>query len=172
VSGLRIAYQRVGHGPPLVLAHGFVGDGRGTWGRQLEALSDEYTVVAWDGPGTGASTDPPAEFRLPQFADCLAGFVAELGLEHPHVAGLSFGGAMALELYRRHPAVPRTLVLAGAYAGWAGSLPPAAVAERLRSSLEAADLPPDEFVQLMLPSMFSPAATPDRVAAFGLPESF
>ena len=102
MAGLRIAYERAGHGPPLVLAHGIVGDARGTWGAQLEALSDESTVVAWDGSGTGRSADPPDGFRLPEFADCLAGFVAALELRHPHVAGLSFRGAMALELYRRH----------------------------------------------------------------------
>jgi pimeloyl-ACP methyl ester carboxylesterase len=166
VAGLRIAYHRAGRGPPLVLVHGFVGDAGSTWGRQLEALSDDFTVIAWDGPGAGRSADPPAWFRLPQFADCLAGFVAELRVAHPHVAGLSFGGAMALELYRRHPAVPRSLVLAGAYAGWAGSLAPETVAERLRFCLEVADLPPDDFVQSMLPSMFSRSAAPERVAAF------
>ncbi len=166
VAGLRIAYERAGHGPPLVLVHGFVGDARGTWSGQLEALSADFTVVAWDGPGTGRSADPPAWFRLPEFADCLAGFVAAVGLRHPHVAGLSFGGAMALELYRRHPAVPRTLILASAYAGWAGSLAPEAVADRLRFCLDVADLPPDDFVELMLPSMFSRSAAPERVAAF------
>jgi pimeloyl-ACP methyl ester carboxylesterase len=166
VAGLRIAYERAGHGPPLVLVHGFVGDARGTWSRQLEALSDDFTVVAWDGPGAGRSADPPVSFRLPEFADCLAGFVVALGLRHPHVAGLSFGGAVALELYRRHPAVPRTLILADAYAGWAGSLSPEAVADRLRFCLEVADLPPDDFVESMLPSMFSSSAAPERVAAF------
>jgi pimeloyl-ACP methyl ester carboxylesterase len=166
VGGLRIAYERAGHGPPLVLVHGFVGDGRGTWGTQLEALSDEFTVVAWDGPGAGRSEDPPEWFRMPDFADCLAGFVAALGLRQPHIAGISFGGAMALELYRRHPAIPRTLVLAGAYAGWAGSLPPDVVTERLRFCLDAAALPSDEFLAAMLPSMFSPSADPERVAGF------
>jgi pimeloyl-ACP methyl ester carboxylesterase len=166
VAGLRISYERAGHGPPLVLVHGFVGDARSTWGHQLEALSDEFTVIAWDGPGAGRSADPPDWFRLPHFADCLAGFVAELGLGRPHVAGLSFGGAMALELHRRRPAVARTLVLAGAYAGWAGSLSPEAVAERLRFCLDVAGLPPDGFVEMMLPSMFSPSAAPERVAAF------
>jgi pimeloyl-ACP methyl ester carboxylesterase len=166
VAGLRIAYERAGHGPPLVLAHGIVGDARGTWGRQLEALSDDFTVVAWDGPGAGRSADPPGWFRMPEFADCLAGFVVALGLRHPHVAGISFGGAMALELYRRHPAVPRTLILADAYAGWAGSLSPEAVADRLRFSLDVADLPPDDFVESMLPGMFSSSAAPERVAAF------
>lgn len=36
----------------------------------------------------------------------------------PHVGGISFGGALALELYRHHLPVPATLVLASAYAGW------------------------------------------------------
>lgn len=163
---MRIAYERAGQGPPLVLVHGFVGDGRSTWASQIDALSDEFTVVAWDGPGAGRSADPPEWFRLQDFADCLADFVAALGLRRPHIAGLSFGGAMILELYRRHPTVPRTLTLAGAYAGWAGSLPPEAVADRLRFCLDAAALPPEEFAAAMLPSMFAPSADPARVASF------
>ncbi len=166
VAGLRIACERAGHGPPLVLVHGIVGDARGTWGHQLQVLADDFTVVAWDGPGTGRSADPPGWFRMPEFANCLAGFVAALGLRHPHVAGLSFGGALALELYRRHPGVPRTLILADAYAGWAGSLSPEAAADRLRFCFAVADLPPDDFVESMLPSMFSSSAAPERVAAF------
>ena len=59
VGGLRIAYERAGAGPPVVLLHGFVGDGRSTWQGQIADLSDEFTVVAWDGPGAGRSADPP-----------------------------------------------------------------------------------------------------------------
>lgn len=113
VEGLRIAYERAGAGAPLILLHGFVGDSR-EWRRQIDGLSHEFTVVAWDAPGAGRSSDPPESFRMPDYADCLAGFVGALGLERPHVVGLSFGGALALELYRRHPAIPMTLVLAGA----------------------------------------------------------
>ncbi len=57
-------------------------------GRQLAGLSDEVTVVAWDAPGCGGSSDPPETFRLPEYADSLAQFVNRLGLERPHVAGL------------------------------------------------------------------------------------
>jgi hypothetical protein len=46
-GGHRIAYERKGEGPPLVFLHGYVGDRR-TWRRQIEDLSDEFTVVAWD----------------------------------------------------------------------------------------------------------------------------
>jgi pimeloyl-ACP methyl ester carboxylesterase len=84
VDGLNIAYER----------------------RQIEGLSDEFMVVAWDAPGAGRSSDPPEWFGMAGYADCLAGFVERLGLEKPHVAGLSFGGALALELYRRHSPNP------------------------------------------------------------------
>ena len=57
VHGLHIAYERAGSGPVLVLLHGYVGDGPTTWRRQLDALSAEFTVVAWDAPGAGRSTD-------------------------------------------------------------------------------------------------------------------
>ena len=38
MGGLRIAYERAGQGEPLVLVHGYVGDGRSCWRRQVEAL--------------------------------------------------------------------------------------------------------------------------------------
>src|SRR5260370_16278813 len=40
-------------------------------------------------------------------------------------------GALALELYRRHPTIPAALVLAAAYAAWSASLPPAVLDQRL-----------------------------------------
>lgn len=167
VDGLRIGYERVGHGPPLVLLHGYVGDGPTTWRLQLEALSDEFTVIAWDAPGAGTSADPPALFGMAQYADCLAGFIAALTLGRPHVAGLSFGGALAIELCRRHPAVPSTLVLASAYAGWRGSLPPEVAEERLHQALMLADLSASEFTDVLLPTMFSATTPQTFVDEFG-----
>ena len=58
-----------------------------------------------------------------------------------------------------------TLVLAGAYAGWTGSLGQAAAQERLRRSEGAASLP-GQFVAAMVPSMFSVSAPPDCVEEF------
>jgi pimeloyl-ACP methyl ester carboxylesterase len=143
VGGLRIAYERAGSGPALVLLHGYVTDGPTTWRHQLDNLSDEYTVVAWDAPGAGRSCDPPAHFAMADYADCLYSFVDGLGLGRPHVAGLSFGGALAIDLYRRHPAVARSLILVSAYAGWAGSLPANVAEQRLRQAFVLADLSPE-----------------------------
>jgi pimeloyl-ACP methyl ester carboxylesterase len=79
---------------------------------------------------------------MPDYADCLASFVDTLGLA-PHVVGPAFGGTLALELYQRRPTLLRSLVLASSYAGWAGSLPPDDVAERLERVLRESKLPPE-----------------------------
>jgi pimeloyl-ACP methyl ester carboxylesterase len=121
-NGLELAYERVGSGPLLVFVHGAATDAR-MWRPQLAALADEFTVVAWDEPGSGRSSDVPADFSLADYAGCLAALIETLGLGPAHVAGLSWGGTVALELYRRHPALVATLILADTYAGWKGSLP-------------------------------------------------
>jgi pimeloyl-ACP methyl ester carboxylesterase len=155
VGGLQIAYERAGSGPTLVLLHGYVGDGPTTWRRQLDELCDAFTVVAWDAPGAGRSSDPPERFGVDGYADCLAGFLEKLQLEPACVAGLSFGGILALGLQRRHAAMSSALILASAYAGWAGSLPPEVARRRLRQALALADGAPASFVAELLPTMFA-----------------
>lgn len=163
IGDLRIAYERAGEGPPLVLLHGAFGFDSRSWRRQLTALSDEFTVVAWDAPGCGQSADPPEPFRSSDYADCLAAFIAALGLGRPHLLGLSFGGVLALDFYRRHPTIPRTMILASAYAGWAGSLPAEAVEQRLQHVLRALDLPPDQWAREWNPTMLSSSAPAELV---------
>lgn len=161
VSDVLITYRQRGEGPPVVLLHGGMEDSR-AWLRQLDSLSDEFTVLAWDAPGCGQSKDIPESWRLPEFADALAGWLRELNIERPHVLGLSWGSSVALEYYRRHPSAPASLILASAYAGWAGSLPPEEVAARHASALAAADLPREQLVKGW-PGVFSTAASPALV---------
>ncbi len=70
-DGHSIAYRFAGDGPALVLLHGFLCDSR-VWRRELEDLSDRFTVVAWDAPGGGRSSDPPDPFTITEWAVCLA----------------------------------------------------------------------------------------------------
>jgi pimeloyl-ACP methyl ester carboxylesterase len=127
------------------------------WRPQLDALSDEFTVIAWDAPGCGGSFDPPPDFGSEGYADSLARFVRERDLERPHVLGLSFGSIVALELFRRHPAIPGSLVLASAYAGWAGSLPPEQVEARRSGWLEDANRPPEQMIEAFSETLFTDA---------------
>lgn len=162
IGGLRIAFEQKGEGAPIVLLHGALSDSR-EWRRQLGELSDDFTVVAWDAPGCGRSEDPPETFRLPDYADCLAAFIEDIGLVRPHVLGLSFGGGLALELYHRYPAIPRSLILASAYAGWAGSLPPEVVEERLQQLLKLSELPPEQVVEALIPTLFTKSVSIDVI---------
>ena len=157
VAGLTVAYQRVGNGPPLVLLHGAYEDSR-IWNRQLEGLSDEFTVIAWDAPGCGHSDDSPESFTAAHYGDCLAGFLDALQLTDPAVLGLSWGSTLALELYHRHPDSAASLILASAYAGWAGSLPVEEVQRRLRQVLREVDLPAEQFVPDWISTLLTAAA--------------
>jgi pimeloyl-ACP methyl ester carboxylesterase len=167
VQGLTIGYVRSGEGPPLVLLHGYVGDGATTWQRQIAEFENEFEVVAWDAPGAGGSSDPPEPFGIDGYADCLAAFIEVLDLQRPHVVGLSFGGALALALFRRHGSIPASLVLASGYAGWAGSLPGDVAEQRLAQARALAEMAPDDLVATLLPTMFSARVPPEIVEQFG-----
>ena len=101
-----LAFERTGSGPPLVLLHG-VGHRRQAWHAVLDRLTPHRDVILIDLPGHGES--PPLEQDLP-ILDALLGPVRalldDLGVAHPHVAGNSLGGRLALE---------------SAVAGWAAS---------------------------------------------------
>ncbi len=148
VLGLRIAYRRAGAGEPLVLLHGGFSDSR-EWRNQLVGLSDRYDVIAPDLPGSGSSSDPPSGWTLADYARVLAEFLFALDITRAHVGGLSFGSMYALVLQRYYPGLPTSLVLASAYAGWAGSLPPDEVDRRTQAVLSMLDRPGpslDEFL--------------------------
>jgi pimeloyl-ACP methyl ester carboxylesterase len=96
-----INYHREGEGPPLVLLHG-VGHHWQAWTPVIERLRESFDVIACDSPGFGRSSPLPAgiEPTVTAYADAFEWFFVELGLERPHVAGNSMGGAIALELAR------------------------------------------------------------------------
>jgi pimeloyl-ACP methyl ester carboxylesterase len=154
-NGLEIAYERVGSGPPLVFAHGAASDSR-LWRPQLAALADGFTVVAWDEPGAGRSSEVPPAFGLGDYASCLARLIETLALGPAHVAGLSWGGTVVQELYRHFPELVATLILVDTYAGWKGSLPAEEVELRRAGVYRALAAPAEEFdVNAALPGWFA-----------------
>lgn len=154
VGGRTVAYHRAGDGPPLLLLHGGWSDGR-AWTPQLRGLAGDCTVVAWDAPGCGGSDDPPVGTDLGGYADTVVALADALGLGAVHLGGASMGAVMALEVCHRHPRRVRSLALAGAYAGWRGSLPPQEVAARVTRIEAELDRPPDEWIDDYLPGFFS-----------------
>ncbi|MEU5986634.1 alpha/beta hydrolase [Streptomyces sp. NPDC047434] len=175
VNGREIAYDRSGEGPPVVFLHGAGQDAR-VWRPQLDALADAFSVVAWDEPGASRSGDIPESFGLADYAHALAAVVESLQLGPAHIAGLSWGGTVALEFYRHHADLVRTLILVDTYAGWKGSLPPEEVRDRVEGTRRMLAVPDGGF-DPTLPGLFAgdpPAAyVPllDAMAAAVRPET-
>ena len=154
VDGYSIAYRGSGQGRPLVLLHGFLCDSR-CWRSQLDGLSDQFRVLAWDAPGAGSSSDPPETFTTADYADRLAGFLDGVGVVQADVLGLSWGGILAQEFYRLYPERVRSLILAGTYAGWKGSLPEPVWRDRLETCLRDSSGLPSSVVARLMPGMFT-----------------
>ena len=94
-----VNFVRLGSGPPLVLIHG-LGHRWQAWEPVIDELSALHDVVALDLPGFGESHMPaggmPADMTA--IVAVVSRFFAAEGIERPHVAGNSLGGAIALEL--------------------------------------------------------------------------
>ncbi len=108
-DGTRIAYERGGNGPPLVLVHGTAAD-HTLWAPLLPALREHFTLYAVDRRGRGESgaTDATTYAIAREFEDVAA--VIDATGEPAHLFGHSYGALCALEVALRTSQL-RTLVL-------------------------------------------------------------
>jgi len=97
-----LAHDRAGTGTPIVLVHG-IGHRRQAWNPVVDRLVESHEVFAVDLPGFGESPALPkgTPHTVAAIADQLLANFAAWGIERPHIAGNSLGGAVALELARR-----------------------------------------------------------------------
>lgn len=95
-----LAVKRTGAGEPVVLIHG-LGSRGDAWGPMTEIVAREREVIAVDLPGFGSSATDGTDPSVDALTDRMERYFADEGLERPHVAGNSMGGAVALELGRR-----------------------------------------------------------------------
>jgi pimeloyl-ACP methyl ester carboxylesterase len=111
VRGIEMAYEDEGRGTPLVLLHGFPFD-RSMWREQARALSGTCRVVAPDLRGLGETPPGGGEVTMGEMAEDVAALLDALNVERAVLGGLSMGGYVAFEFYRRFPQRVRALVLA------------------------------------------------------------
>jgi 2-succinyl-6-hydroxy-2,4-cyclohexadiene-1-carboxylate synthase len=107
-----------GHGPSLLLLHGFTGTGA-TWHSVAAACQGRRRVIAPDLLGHGGSDAPrdPARYALERQADALFTLLVGLDAVPAEVVGYSMGARVALVLALRHPEVVARLVLESPSAG-------------------------------------------------------
>ena len=97
VDGFRLAYDRVGSGPAVVLLHGWPGSRRD--------YEDLVPLL------TGAFDDQPAAYSADGQAASVLGLIDELGLDRPILVGYDVGSRVAQTIARQRPDAIRGLVL-------------------------------------------------------------
>jgi len=96
--GVRVHYQTVGHGRPLVLHHGTFGSGPDWIDRgYVERLKRDYQLILVDARGHGLSDKPhdPAAYDLSLRASDVVSVLDDLGLPKADYFGYSMGGWIA-----------------------------------------------------------------------------
>lgn len=110
-NGATLAYADEGEGDRvLVMIHG-LGSYLPTWKNNVEALSEEFRVIAPDLPGYGKSSKQAAQHTIPFFTESILQLLDELNIESAVFAGHSMGGQIALYMAAVHPNRTEALIL-------------------------------------------------------------
>jgi pimeloyl-ACP methyl ester carboxylesterase len=113
IHGHQIGYRRGGEGPVLLLLHGMAGSSL-TWVPAMTLLQSDYTVLAPDFLGHGASEKPLGDYSLGNFASAMRDFLNLLGIDRATVVGQSWGGGVAMQFAYQFPERCERLVLVDA----------------------------------------------------------
>ncbi len=103
---------RTGSGSPVLLLHGFCGAAQG-WRTLVDALADEFDLIAPDWPGFGQSVDRAPLASISEMASWVVALADRLGLARFSVVGHSMSGYVVQTLLREHEARVDRAVLYG-----------------------------------------------------------
>lgn len=111
-NGVQIHYAELGEGPLVIFIHGFPDFWYG-WRRQMEALSDQFRVVAVDLRGYNLSDRPKGveNYSMPHLMSDIAAVIRHLGEKKAVIVGHDWGGAIAWSLAMFQPELVDRLVI-------------------------------------------------------------
>lgn len=158
-AGTRFGVLDEGRGPCVLLAHGFPLD-HSMWAPQIAALSKNHRVIAPDLRGFGASEATPGTVTMDRFADDLAAILDALEVREPITfCGLSMGGYIAWQFWKRHAARLRSLILCDTRAAPDSAEAAQGRLDTAEKVLRQGRIP---LVRAMIPKLFSRATREDN----------
>jgi pimeloyl-ACP methyl ester carboxylesterase len=114
VDGISIHYLTTGHGPSLILLHGYAETSR-MWRPIMGSLGTRFTVIAPDLPGIGDSGIPTDGLDMKTAATRMHDFARALGVEHAEVVGHDIGLMVAYAYAAQFPTEVTKLVVMDAF---------------------------------------------------------
>ncbi|MEM7333642.1 MAG: alpha/beta hydrolase [Chloroflexota bacterium] len=115
-DGIKIVYDAVGHGEPIILLHGGGGDNsRKMWHEYgyVDQLKTEFTVITIDMRGFGASDKPTdkSAYSISQMCHDVLAVADDCGVEQFSLWGYSFGGNIGRFLANRSDRVRQAIII-------------------------------------------------------------
>jgi len=114
INGVELHYLTAGHGPALVLLHGYAETSR-MWRPIIPVLAERFTVIAPDLPGIGESSIPTGDVDMKSAANTIHGLVRALGIQKADVVGHDIGLMVAYAYAAQFPSEVTKLVLMDAF---------------------------------------------------------
>ncbi len=123
IDNVELHYLTAGHGPAVILLHGYAETSR-MWWPIIPLLAEKFTVIAPDLPGIGDSSIPADKIDMLSAANRIHGLVRSLGIEKGRVVGHDIGLMVAYAYATQFPTETEKLALMDAFLpgvpGWEG----------------------------------------------------
>ena len=146
-SGGRLSILAAGEGPTVICVHG-LGGTKASFMTTVNALADNYRVVAVDLPGFGESDKPiGAPYNAEWFAKTVFSLMDALELDSAHIAGNSMGGRVAIEAGLMDPGRVDSLTLLSPALAWLRDRRWAPVVKALRPELGLMQIAPKQLTE-------------------------
>jgi pimeloyl-ACP methyl ester carboxylesterase len=114
IDGAKLHYTTGGHGPTVILLHGYAETSR-MWTPILPVLGEKFTVIAPDLPGIGDSEIPANGLDMKAAAIRIHGLARSLGVEKARVVGHDIGLMVAYAYAAQFPSEVEKLVVMDAF---------------------------------------------------------
>jgi len=120
-DGVKLHYEEVGTGTPIVFVHEFAGDCR-SWEAQMRYFGRRYRCIAFNARGYPPSEVPDnvSKYSQERARDDIKAVFDALKLDKAHIVGLSMGGFATLHFGFTYPQRALSLVVAGCGYGASG----------------------------------------------------
>lgn len=151
IDNQKIAYKEAGTGETIVLLHGFCGSTE-YWQKVVQPLQEKYHIVLMDLRGHGESTFNGESFDLEDLANDVNQLLNELNIEKVYLFGHSLGGYVTLSFAEKYA---DKLLGFGLIHSTAFTDTEEAKEGRLKSIEKIQDMGIEEFVNGMIPNLFS-----------------
>src|ERR1700722_11830082 len=116
VNDIHMYYEEHGQGEPMILLHGATGcieKEEFGWGGLRDLFSQKYRTIYIEHRGHGRTDNPRNYLTFELIADDICKFIEQVKIGPAHIAGMSDGAIIALQMGMTRPDLVRTLLCVG-----------------------------------------------------------